>query len=444
MDLASLPGFRDFFPEEAARRDYIFRVWRETARRYAFSAYDGPPLELTDLYRRKSGDEIVGQLYCFEDKGGRDIALRPEMTPTLARMVASKGQSLPKPIKWFSIPQVFRYERQQRGRLREHFQFNCDILGEEGVAADAELVALVVDCLRAFGLGEADFRVRVSDRQLLSALITAVGVEGDALLKVVFASVDKLSREPPEKVKAKLVEGGLQEAQADRVLSLFQRKKLSDITAEFDSSKAVCDRVMALQRFFGILDAKGLQGYVEFDLSIVRGLAYYTGIVFEAFDCKGELRAICGGGRYDQLVKTIGGVDMPALGFGMGDVVLAELLTERKLWPEKLAQPLDVFLVLVDEKLRPQMLSLAHQLRGEGLGVDYAFGEMAVGKQFKVASQKEARAAVILGPEEWKRGMIKFKNLATRDEKELSVSDIGIEFKMLLPGWRTYASTLKQ
>lgn len=424
MELASLPGFRDFLPEEMARREYIFSRWKSIAERYGFRAYDGPPLEPTDLYRRKSGDEIVGQLYCFEDKGGRDISLRPEMTPTLARMVAAKGQSLPKPLKWFSIPQLFRYERQQRGRLREHFQLNCDILGESSVAADAELVALVVDCLRAFGLTDADFRVRVSDRLLLGALLAAVGIEGDAVLKTVFAGVDKLTREPPEKVKAKMVEGGLTADQADRVLALFKQKKLSDIASEFDASKAVCDRVLALQQFFGILDAMGLGGFVEFDLSIVRGLAYYTGIVFEAFDCKGELRAICGGGRYDNLVKTIGGVDMPALGFGMGDVVLGELLTERKLWPEKLAGSLDVFLVLVEEKLRPQMLSLAHQLRGEGLRVDYAFDETAVGKQLKAASQKEARAAVIMGPEEWKRGMVKVKTLESREEIEVAVGSV--------------------
>ncbi len=424
MELAPLPGFRDFFPEEMAQRNYIFSRWQETAHRYGFSAYDGPPLEFTELYRRKSGDEIVGQLYCFKDKGERDVSLRPEITPSLARMIARRGSSLPKPIKWYSIPQVFRYERAQRGRLREHFQFNCDILGEESVAADAELVALLVDSLRAFGLTEADFRVRVSDRQLLVALMKEMGVLDEAAQKVVFAAVDKLTREPSEKVKERMVEGGLEPAVAEKALSLFQQKSLGDLVPQYDASPKVCARALDLQRFFGLLETMGLQGFVEFDLTVVRGLAYYTGIVFEAFDRKGEFRAISGGGRYDQLIKTIGGVDIPALGFGMGDVVLGELLTERKLWPERLLQPLDVYLVLVEESLRPSLLSLAHQLRGAGLKVEYAFMEMTVSRQFKIASQRKARAAVVLGPEEWQRGAVKIKNLQSREEAEINVANL--------------------
>ncbi len=423
MDLVSLPGFRDFFPEEAARRAYIFSKWRDAAERYGFVLYDGPPLETTELYRRKSGDELIGQLYCFEDKGGREVTLRPEMTPSLARMVASRGTSLPKPIKWFSIPQLFRYERQQRGRLREHFQFNCDILGEAGPAADAELVALLVDCLCSFGLTEKDIWVRVSDRPLLAALLEALGIKADGQ-KAVFQAVDKLTREPTEKIHANMVAGGLTAEQATKVLSLFDGRKLMDIASEFDGSKTVCDRILVLQQFFGILDAMGLASYVEFDLGIVRGLAYYTGIVFEVFDRKGEFRAISGGGRYDNLLKTIGGFDLPALGFGMGDVVLGELLTERKLWPAKLMKGLDAYLVLVDEKLRLPMLALAHQLRSTGFSVDYGLSETNVGKQFKAASQKESRFAVVLGPDEWKRGMVKLKNLMTRDEIEVGVEGI--------------------
>ena len=424
MDLAALPGFRDFFPEETARRDYIFDRWRETARCYGFSAYDGPPLENTELYRRKSGDEIVSQLYCFTDKGEREVSLRPEMTPSLARMIASKGNSLPKPIKWFSIPQLFRYERQQRGRLREHFQFNCDIIGESSVAADTELVALLVDSLRAFGLTGSDFHVRVSDRQLLAALMDVIGIKGEIPLKVVFGAVDKSAREPADKIKAKMIEGGINASHAEQVLNLFRRKGLMDVASEFDSSKAVCERVLALQQFFGLLDSMGLREFVEFDLSIVRGLAYYTGIVFEAFDLKGDFRAISGGGRYDHLLSTIGGVDLPALGFGMGDVVLGELLTERKLWPPELVPAVDVYLVLVDESLRTSLLALAHQLRGTGLSVDYALTETAVARQFKQASQRKVIAAVVIAPEEWKRGAVKLKNLETREEVEVGVEKL--------------------
>ncbi|MBI4028571.1 MAG: histidine--tRNA ligase [Verrucomicrobia bacterium] len=422
--MSALPGFRDFYPEDAARRDFIFMRWRETARRYGFAPYDSPPLENIELYRRKSGDELIGQIYGFTDKGGREIALRPEMTPSLARMIASGGQSLPKPVKWFSIPQLFRYERQQRGRLREHFQLNCDILGETGVAADVELVALLVDCLCAFGLTESDFRVRVSDRPLLGALIAAVGLSDPAQHAVVFAAIDKLTREPAENVKRRMVEGGIVSSQADQILGLFQKKGLPEIASEYDASPAVCERVLLLQRFFGMIEAMGLQGYAEFDLTVVRGLAYYTGIVFEAFDRKGKFRAISGGGRYDQLVRTIGGVDMPALGFGMGDVVLGELLTDRGLWPTDLQPRTDVYLILVHESLRTPLLSLAHQLRSAGLSVDYGFTESAVGKQFKTASQRGVRFAVILGPEEWQRHAVKLKNLESREETEVGVEKL--------------------
>lgn len=424
MDLASLPGFRDFPPLQAARRNHIFKIWTEMARRYGFSAYDGPPLENTDLYRRKSGEELMGQLYSFTDKGGRDVTLRPEMTPSLARMAAAVGASLPKPIKWFSMPQLFRYERQQRGRLREHFQFNCDILGEADTAADAELIALLVDCLRAFGLTAHDFCVRVSDRPLLAALMEAVDVKGEESLRVVFAAVDKLTRESSEKVKAKMIEGGLTEERAGKVLDLFKLRDLSEIASAFDASPAVCERVLVLQRLLGTLEAMGLREYVAFDLTIVRGLAYYTGMVFEAFDRQGKFRAICGGGRYDHLVKKIGGVDMPALGFGMGDVVLGELLTDRKLWPDNLEKTVQVYLVLVDEKERLSMLSLAHQLRGTGLRVDYSLTTAAVGKQFKAASSSGASVAVVIGPDEWKRGRVKIKFLESRQEEEIGVETL--------------------
>jgi histidyl-tRNA synthetase len=426
MDLSSLPGFRDFYPEDAARREYVFKIWKETALRYGFSFYDGPPLETVDLYRRKSGDELMGQLYNFTDKGEREITLRPEMTPSLARMIARKGQSLPKPIKWFSIPQLFRYERQQRGRLREHYQFNCDILGESSVAADAELVALLIDSLRGFGLQESDLRVRVSDRPLLAALITAIGID-ENFHKIVFSAIDKITREPAEKVKAMMLEGGVEIAKAEKVLSLFSLKKLNEVASLYDSSPAVCERIILLQQFFGTLESMGLGGFVEFDLTIVRGLAYYTGIVFEAFDRKGEFRAISGGGRYDQLVQKIGGVEMPALGFGMGDVVLGELLTEKKLWPEKLMPLPEIYAVLVDEGLRSQMLGLVHQLRNRGFRVDYSFTVSAVGKQFKSASNRDARIAIVLGPEEWKRGALKLKDLQTREEIEMQLENLESE-----------------
>ncbi|MDD2708465.1 MAG: histidine--tRNA ligase [Verrucomicrobiae bacterium] len=424
MDLAPLPGFRDFFPEERARRDYVFEQWRAAALRYGFCAYDGPPLEQTDLYRQKSGDEIVKQLYCFQDKGERDVSLRPEMTPTLARMVVRGGQSMPKPLKWFSMPQLFRYERQQKGRLREHYQFNCDIIGENSVEADVELVALLIDCLRSFRLTAEDFYVRVNDRQLLAALTQAIGIVDPELQGKVFGALDKFTRESPETIRSMLVAAGAVESQADQLLDLFKLKTLSEIAGRFDAHPAVCERVLHLQKFFGYIESMGLKDYAVFDITIVRGLAYYTGIVFEAFDRKGKFRAISGGGRYDHLLKKIGNVDLPAAGFGMGDVVLGEILTDRGLWPSKWSSGIDLYLVLVDESLRAPFLALAHELREQGWRADYSLSGGGVGKQFKAAGQRGARFAIVIGPEEWQRGAVKLKHLETREETEVRVDQL--------------------
>ncbi|MCC7519054.1 MAG: histidine--tRNA ligase [Verrucomicrobiae bacterium] len=424
MDLAPLPGFRDFFPDRAARREYLFARWRETARRFGFEPYDGPPLESVELYRRKSGEEIVGQLYAFTDKGGREVALRPEMTPTLARMIGTQGASQPKPIKWFSMPQLFRYERQQRGRLREHFQFNCDILGEASIEADVELVALLVETLASFGLTARDFSVKVSDRLLLVAVLEALGIADGAARAQVFAAVDKLSREPREKVREKLVASGLAARTTDDLLELLAAHDLSRLASRFETAPQVAERVLTLQRFFGLLECMGLGGFAEFDPTIVRGLDYYTGIVFEAFDREGKLRAISGGGRYDDLLENLGGTPLPALGFGMGDVVLGEMLTERNLWPAKPEGGLQIYLVLVEEALRPKMLALGHTLRRAGFRVDYSLATLAVGKQFRAAAQRHAAVAIVLGPEEWLRGAVKLKDLASREEREVSVAEL--------------------
>jgi histidyl-tRNA synthetase len=333
MSQGALPGFRDFYPDQLATRNYLMSVWRDVARRYGFVEYDGPPLEPLDLYTKKSGDEIVGQLYTFTDKGDRAVALRPEMTPTLARMVAAKANAMRKPIRWFSVPQLFRYERQQKGRLREHFQLNVDILGEASVAADAELLAVAIDVMRALGLKASDVRARVSDRRLLTALLSHVGVK-KAEMPAVFAAIDKVGREPRETTLDKVekaVGGAVARRGVERVLK--NSKDLTALAKEFSDSSEVVDEISRMREYLGFLDALGVGDWVDFDLSIVRGLAYYTGKVFELFDAKGEFRAICGGGRYDDLLSTIGGVDLPALGFGMGDVVLTELLRARDLIP---------------------------------------------------------------------------------------------------------------
>ncbi|MBV9463909.1 MAG: histidine--tRNA ligase [Verrucomicrobiae bacterium] len=423
QDIQPLPGFRDFFPEECAVRNRIFESWRATARAFGFEPYDGPPLESLELFRKKSGEEILGQLYHFTDKGDREVALRPEMTPTLARMIGARGRALRRPIKWFSIPQLFRYERQQRGRLREHYQFNCDILGEPGVGADAELVMVVIDALTRLGLAREDFVVRVSDRRLLGALLLKCGVESEKLPQVL-GIVDKITRETPDAIDKSLRESGIPADAAKRIVGLFAKTDLESLRAHADESPEVAAALLEVQKFFGIVEASGLGEFVQFDLGIVRGLLYYTGLVFEAFDRKGEFRAICGGGRYDQLLGGLTGLDLPAAGFGMGDVVLTEILKARGKLPEY-ARDLDVYLVIVDDSLRPRAgLPLARQLRDAGLAVEYSLEPLGVSKQFKQAGQSGARFAVVVGPDEWKRGAVRVKDLSTGQEEELRAADL--------------------
>ena len=373
MSSGPLPGFRDFYPEELARRTHIFRAWRAVARKYAFVEYDGPPLEPLELYTKKSGDEIVGQLYEFKDKGDRQVALRPEMTPTFARMVGAKASTLRKPLRWFSVPQLFRYERSQRGRLREHFQLNVDIVGEASEVADAELLAVAVDIMRELGLTSADVRARVSDRRLLNGVLEALGVT-EAQRPAVYGVVDKLARQSRESSVEKLAAAGLSATVTARVLALAGGATFDSLRAEFGAHAAARESIERFGRYLDHCNALGIGDWVTLDLSIVRGLAYYTGIVFELFDAKGELRAICGGGRYDDLLKALGGADLPALGFGMGDVVLGELLTERGLWPETVQDAVDFHVVAGNGAVgRPyaEVLQLASTLRGAGFSVHH-------------------------------------------------------------------------
>ncbi len=399
-----LPGFRDFYPETLAVRRYIFEKWRDVARRYGFREYDGPPLEPLELFTKKSGDEIVGQLFNFVDKGERAVALRPEMTPTLARMVGAHHRDYKKPIKWFAIPQLFRYEKQQRGRLREHFQFNADIIGETDISADAELIALAIDTLRSFGLTKDDFVVRVSDRRAWQRHLASTGITGEQQYAA-FQAIDKLEREPEEKSREKLAAIGLSPTQIDEILDIARGGTVA-VAPELD---LVCVKLGSLFE------------YCQVDFKIVRGLAYYTGIVWEIHDRKGELRAIAGGGRYDNLLKQVSGVDLPALGFGMGDVVLGELLKDRGLLP-KADWGLDCYVVIADEALRAEALQLIHQLRDAGIAVDYAFTETKVGRQFQSASAAGARYALVVGPEEWKAGEVKLKNLTAETEERVTIS----------------------
>jgi histidyl-tRNA synthetase len=398
----ALPGFRDFYPDDCAFRNAIFAKWRDVAHRYGFVEYDGPPLEPLDLFTKKSGQEIVGQLYNFTDKGEREVALRPEMTPTLARLVTARHKDFKKPLKWFSVPQVFRYERQQKGRLREHYQFNCDIIGENSLEADVELIALVIDTLRSFGLTEKDFVVRLSDRQFWTDFMDAKGIAEDQRYAFIQA-IDKSEREDRARTAEKLGPN------ADEVFALLD-----------DASKGKSERLDTIETG---LRHRGLQEFVKRDYTVVRGLAYYTGVVFEVFDRSGEFRAIAGGGRYDTLLKNLGGVDLPALGFGMGDVVLGEIL-KAKQWKPVEAEDLKVYLVIADEAFRPQAMGLLQDLR-ENHVVDYPLLPAKVGKQFQTAQERGCDVAVVVDAQ-IANGFVQVKDLFTRDQKEIPLADEGL------------------
>ena len=416
MKTKALPGFRDFYPDDLALRAHIFRTWRTVATRYGFEEYDGPPLEPLDLYTAKSGDEIVGQLYNFTDKGDRSVALRPEMTPTLARMVAAQANQLRKPIRWFSIPQLFRYERQQRGRLREHFQLNCDLIGEPGPLADAEIIALAVDVMRAFGLGPSDVRVRLSDRRVLTAILAQRGVPAPAMPKA-FDFIDKVERMRKEQVEEFATGAALlSPATVQDLTDVARIRGWEQLEKELARSPEPAKVAAPLRETYAALVAMGLGDFVEVDLTIVRGLAYYTGVVFELFDAGRTLRAICGGGRYDSLLDAVGGVSMPAVGFGMGDVVLGELLKDKGLIPTDVSS-IDVFLAFITREDLPHVLALVHQLRDAGLRVEFALSPQAVGKQLKLADARNARLAGVLGPDERARGEIVIKDLQTGSQE---------------------------
>ena len=437
-----LPGFRDFYPEDCARRNYILTKWREVARRYGFVEYDGPVLEPMALYEKKSGGELVGQLFDFTDKGDRHVAMRPEMTPTLARMVAARERDFKKPLKWFCVPQFFRYEKQQRGRLREFYQLNCDIIGEASPAADAELLAVQIDMLRACGFTEKDFVVRLSSRDVwLSFLLEKMkwvdrgGTQRSSvdeneltrLFEILVGIVDKMERNDEAKTNEQLRQFNATVSEI-REWSVKTRQILLDSTR--DRSWFAGTTLLRIHELLhDHLSPRGLLDYVNVDFSIVRGLAYYTGVVFEVFDRSKNERAVAGGGRYDKLLSLMsdGKVDLPALGFGMGDVVFANLINDT---PAAKAQmdawlaserACDVFVVVAKEERRAEALALVQQLRDAGHRTDFPLTAVKVGKQFQNAENLGARLAVLIG-DEWPQ--VKVKTLATREEVLISNEEL--------------------
>ncbi len=418
MTFQALPGFRDFFPDDLAFRSHILSAWRRVAARYGFEEYDGPPLEPLELYTAKSGDELVGQLFDFVDKGDRHVTLRPEMTPTFARMVSARANGMKKPIRWFSIPQLFRYEKQQRGRLREHFQLNCDLVGEPGPLADAEMIALAIDMCRELGLTHEDFKVRVSDRRLLVALLEGLGIASTGHASV-FQLLDKLGRREEATAREAFAAGGGDPVALGILVDELRLATTWDsLVARSNTHAGLASALQGevpLRDTLAALDAMGLGDYVVLDLSIVRGLAYYTGTVFELFDAQRSLRAICGGGRYDSLLATLGGVDLPSVGFGMGDVVLGEMLRERKLQPASPATT-QAFVGAATPEDMPAVLRLVHELRSAGIAAEYALNGVTLAKQLKQADARGARLVLVIGPDDRARGEVQLRDFADKSQ----------------------------
>ncbi|WOO39455.1 histidine--tRNA ligase [Rubellicoccus peritrichatus] len=426
----TLPGFREFYPEDCARRNFIFSKWREAAKTFCFEEFDGPVLESLELLTAKSGPEIASQLFNFTDKGGREVTLRPELTPTLARMVGAKAGSIRRPVRWFGIAENFRYEKPQKGRLRSHYQLNADILGEAGVGADAEIIALLIHTLCSFGLSATDFVIRLSDRNLWLALLESKGITGGAVVPVL-SIIDKLERDDPESVVKKLNEAGVEDADSffKEITALAEIRSLEELEAFFSSRQveqgefSASGRLESWKALLEILKASGAEDFIRVDLGIVRGLAYYTGFVFEAFQTKGKARALAGGGRYDHLVEKLGGQPMPAVGFGMGDVTLNDLLLEKKIEPPAEGRA-DIYVVIGGADQRPMALKTVAKLRKAGFRVDFPIKDQGFGKQFKTADQSGAKFALVVGEQEVKDRGVRVKNLSSGEESFLTEEKI--------------------
>lgn len=403
-------GTRDFYPEDMAFQQYIFGKWQKTCERYGFEAYDAPMFENLEIYTQKSGNEIEHQLYTFEDKGGRKMALRPELTPSLARMVATKGSALKRPVRWYSIPRLFRYERMQKGRLREFYQLNMDILGIESVDADAELIAAVIGMMTDLGFEASDFKVRISSRTLLEELFQNAGLQRDQFANL-YALLDRKGKISPDEYDAELQQIISESTVRDKIKSYFNASSLDEIIQKAGRTSAVAN----LEELFKILAYYGLSDFVVFDIGIVRGLAYYTGVVFEVFDIKKNMRAIAGGGRYDKLVELYGGTPTPAVGFAAGDVVLGDLLKEKGLAPPLPCRS-KVFIVNLEDVDKQQVIELAQKIRNNGISCEFSLKSCPLGKQLKNANSARSAYTVFIGGDELKNGDVRVKNMTDGNE----------------------------
>ncbi len=412
-------GTRDFYPEDMRIRNWLFDNFTDAALLHGFDEYDAPVLEHEELYTRKQGEEITQQLYNFEDKGDRKVALRPEMTPSLARMVMARAGGLPMPIKWFSIPQCWRYERTQRGRGREHYQWNVDIWGTNEISADAELISILVTFFEGVGLTAKDLVIKISSRKVLEEVLGSLEISGEIFSKTCII-VDKMDKLPADIIEEQLTELGHNSDAISKIQSILGIKNMDELAISLGKESSA---VSELNSLFNSIDSYGILEWVEFDASVVRGLAYYTGAVFEAHDREGKFRAICGGGRYDKLLSTLGGKDLPATGFGFGDMVIMELLAEKNLIPELISGIEDIVIPLNPE-LRSASVMVAAALRDTGRTVDLVLEDKKLKWAFKHAERIGADRLVMVMPEEWKSGKVRIKDLESGEETDVSIEEL--------------------
>ncbi|KAG0591150.1 hypothetical protein KC19_1G153900 [Ceratodon purpureus] len=413
-------GTRDFPPEDMRMRTWLFDNFREVSRLCAFEEVDFPVLESEELYTRKAGEEIVGQLYNFEDKGGRKVTLRPELTPSLARLVLQKGRAQSYPLKWFAIGQCWRYERMTRGRRREHYQWNMDIIGVPGVEAEAELLSAIVMFFTRLGITSKDVGIKVSNRKVLQAVLEKYGIQPDSFAAVCVI-VDKLEKLKREEIVSELDKVGVPAEAIEGILQALTLQSFDDLEALLGADSGA---VTELKQLFALAEGYGFQDWLHFDASVVRGLAYYTGTVFEGFAKNSQLRAICGGGRYDRLLSTYGGEDTPACGFGFGDAVIVELLKDKKLLPQ-FPHMVDDIVIALDDSLKVPAAGVAARLRNAGRVVELVIEKGRKMKWvFKQCDALKAKRLILLGTTEWEQGKVSVKDLSVREQTLKTVDEL--------------------
>ena len=418
IDLQPVKGTRDFFPDEMRMRNWLFQVWRSVSEQAGFEEYDTCVLEHEELYIRKAGDEISKQLYSFEDKGGRRLSLRPEMTPSLARLVLQRTKSLLFPIKWFSMPQCFRYERMTKGRRREHFQWNADIIGQPDMVAEAEILMLLISACESMGLSAKDIRVFINDRRILNAILSQLNVT-EKLHSAILVIMDKRDKVSPETLGTMLKDVGMTSSQVQHLNEYLTKTNLQKLKEELQHTEGIDE----LQHLLQLMDTAGYSDYLQFDISIVRGLSYYTGAVFEINSPEKKHRAICGGGRYDSLLSTYGGKSVPAVGFGFGDVVVLDVLRELERFPE-LSRTLDYTIIPFDNEQVGIALKIANELRSKGAIVDCNFSMKKMKKSLHEANESGAKFAILLFPEELKQEKVVIRDMQLREQNPINIKDL--------------------